>query len=156
MKLLIRLHKTPDIYFFKYFVTLILFIYHMFISNMFISNKELLNKLARVESKIDSSKKQDVSSLNYANYIIEQVKNIFSTNYNDIYTKLDIMNEKINNMDSNINQIYFDNEVIKHQLLLEGILRDSIDEIDNLSITIKQTILKIDKLIEMGTSNSKN
>ena len=35
---------------------------------MFISNKELLNKLVKVESKIDSSKKQDASSLNYANY----------------------------------------------------------------------------------------
>ena len=120
---------------------------------MFISNKELLNKLVKVETKIDSGK--DKCSLNYANYIIEQVKNIFSTNYNDIYKKLDIIDEKINNMDSNINQIYFDNEVIKHQLLLEGILRDSIDEIDNLSITIKQTILKIDKLTER-ISNGKN
>lgn len=125
----------------------------MFISNMFISNKELLNKLVKVETKIDSSK--DKCSLNYANYIIEQVKNIFATNYNDIYTKLDIIDEKINNMDSNINQIYFENEVIKHQLLLEGILRDSINEIDNLSITIKQTIFKIDKLTER-ISNSKN
>ena len=57
-------------------------------------------------------------------------------------------------MDSNINHIYFENQIIKHQLLLEDCIRESVNEIDDLSLLIKNTVSKINKLTEILQSSA--
>ena len=140
---------------------------------LFVSNRELLNKLDQVEAKIDAN------NLNYANYIIEQVKNILYKYYqpmanihlvdesiisarsihqdtlpnsNCLVESMYISN-KLDNLDVKLDKVYFENQVIKHQLLLEDHIRESINEIDDLSFTIKQTISKIDTLTELYNKN---
>jgi hypothetical protein len=102
---------------------------------MFVSNTELLKKLLQVETKVDQNKNRE-------DYV-DQNKN------DNIYTRLDMIEHKLNNIDSSVNQIYFENQIIKHQLLLEDRIRESVNEIDDLAITIKQSISKIDQLVEM-------
>jgi hypothetical protein len=102
---------------------------------MFVSNTELLNKLLQVETKVDQNKNRE-------DYL-DQITN------DNIYTRLDTIEHKLNNIDSSVNQIYFENQIIKHQLLLEDRIRESVNEIDDLAIKIKQSISKIDQLVEM-------
>lgn len=93
---------------------------------MFVSNTELLNKLIQLEFIIDQNCKSD------KNYI---------------YTLLQSIEKKLTNVDSNVNHIYFENQIIKHQLLLEDCIRESMNEINVLSSLIKDTISKIDTFI---------
>ena len=72
---------------------------------MFISNKELLGKLIQIEYKIDVNEHN--------------------------YTRLKSIEQKLNNIDSNVNHIYFENQIIKHQLLLEDCIRESVNEIND-------------------------
>jgi hypothetical protein len=51
-----------------------------------------------------------------------------------------IINVKIENISQKLDSLYFDNEKIKHQLYLENELKKTIQDIDNLSITIHNTI----------------
>jgi coenzyme F420-reducing hydrogenase delta subunit len=51
-----------------------------------------------------------------------------------------IVNVKIENISQKLDSLYFDNEKIKHQLFLENELKKTIQDIDNLSITIHNTI----------------
>jgi hypothetical protein len=97
---------------------------------MFISNKELLNKLFQLE------------------FIIDNYKNNVQKENTDIYTRLESIEQKLTNIDSNVNHIYFENQIIKHQLLLEDCIRESVNEINDLSLLIKDTVSKINKLIE--------
>ena len=54
---------------------------------------------------------------------------------------------KIENIELKLNSIYFDNQTIKHQLHLENELKKSIENIDNLSIMIHNTIESINYTI---------
>lgn len=51
-----------------------------------------------------------------------------------------IVNSKIDTISQKLDSLYFDNEKIKHQLFLENELKKTIQDIDNLSITIHNTI----------------
>lgn len=118
---------------------------------MFVSNRELLNKLVQVEAKIETN------NLNYANYIIEQIKNILSKYYQQDTLPMtihqDTFSNKLDNLDIKLDKVYFENQVIKHQLLLEDHIRESINEIDDLSFAIKQTISQIDTLTKFYNKN---
>lgn len=106
---------------------------------MFVNNTELLNKLLQLESKIDQSKHKNDN---------------VHTRIESIEQKLTNIDSNINHMDSNINHIYFENQIIKHQLLLEDCIRESVNEIDDLSLLIKDTVSKINKLTEILLKNS--
>jgi hypothetical protein len=95
---------------------------------MFVNNTELLNKLLQLEIKIDQNKHKN----------------------DNVHTLIESIEQKLTNIDSNINHIYFENQIIKHQLLLEDCIRESVNEIDDLSLLIKDTVYKINKLTEIS------
>jgi hypothetical protein len=51
-------------------------------------------------------------------------------------------------MDKKLDSIYFENELIKHQLTLEDEIRKLIDEVSNIHSIIKNTISGLDVLIK--------
>jgi hypothetical protein len=109
---------------------------------MFVNNTTLLNKLLQLESKIDQNKhKNDGSN--------QELIQLMHTRIESIEQKLTNIDSNINHIDSNINHIYFENQIIKHQLLLEDCIRESVNEIDDLSLLIKDTVSKINKLTEI-------
>jgi hypothetical protein len=71
--------------------------------------------------------------------------------------KLDDLNNKIGEnisgkfdvIDVKLNSIYFENEIIKHQLLLEDEIRKSIEEIGNINTCIDETVAKINKILNL-------
>jgi hypothetical protein len=56
-------------------------------------------------------------------------------------------NGKFDVIDVKLNSIYFENEIIKHQFLLEEQIRQSIEEINNINNSINDAIKKLDQLI---------
>ena len=60
---------------------------------------------------------------------------------------IEIVLSKIEDVSQKLNSIYFDNQIIKHQLYLENELKKSIENIDNLSIMIHNTIESINYTI---------
>ena len=113
---------------------------------MFVNNTELLNKLLQLESKIDQNKHKNDNVHTRIESIEQKLTNIDSN--------INHMDSNINHIDSNINHIYFENQIIKHQLLLEDCIRESVNEIDDLSLLIKDTVSKINKLTEILLKNS--
>lgn len=106
---------------------------------MFVNNTKLLNKLLQLESKIDQNKHKNDG----LNQELIQLMHI----------RIESIEQKLTNIDSNINHIYFENQIIKHQLLLEDCIRESVNEIDDLSLLIKNTVSKINKLTEILLKN---
>lgn len=104
---------------------------------MFVSNTELLKKLLQVENKMDDG--------------YDSHRN--NKNNDEILSKLEKIEQRLNNIDANVNHIFFENQVIKHQLLLEDRIIESINEIDNLSIIIKSSVSKIDLLLNNNMKN---
>jgi malate synthase len=66
---------------------------------------------------------------------------------NIIQTVGENTNGKFDVIDVKLNSIYFENEIIKHQFLLEEQIRQSIEEINNINNSINDTIRKLDSLI---------
>jgi chromosome segregation ATPase len=148
---------------------------------MFVNNTELLNKLLQLESKIDQHKhKNDGLNQELIQFMhiriesIEQkltnidsnitnidsnISNIDSnithidSNITHIDSNITHIDSNITHIDSNITNIYFENQIIKHQLLLEDCIRESVNEIDDLSLLIKNTVSKINKLTEILLKN---
>ena len=121
---------------------------------MFVNNTELLNKLLQLESKIDQNKhKNDGLNQEFIQFMHIRIESIEQklTNIDSNITNID---SNINHIDSNINHIYFENQIIKHQLLLEDCIRESVNEIDDLSLLIKNTVSKINKLTEILQSSA--
>ena len=56
-------------------------------------------------------------------------------------------NGKFDVIDIKLNSIYFENEIIKHQFLLEEQIRQSIEEISNINNSINDAIKTLDQLI---------
>ena len=69
-----------------------------------------------------------------------KLNNIIQTGDENMINKFDIIDVKLNS-------IYFENEIIKHQLSLEDEIRQSIEEIENINSFVNATIQKIDTLI---------
>lgn len=120
---------------------------------MFVNNTELLNKLLQLESKIDQSKHKNDNVHTRIESIEQKLTNIDS-NINHMDSNINHIDSNINHIDSNINHIYFENQIIKHQLLLEDCIRESVNEIDDLSLLIKDTVSKINKLTEILQSST--
>ena len=71
----------------------------------------------------------------------------------DLNECLDKLTEESSNRFSVVNMkldsIYFENEVIKHQLKLEDDIRNAIEEVNNLNNIIACAISQIDKFIKV-------
>jgi len=127
---------------------------------MFVNNTELLNKLLQLESKIDQHKhKNDGLNQELIQFMhiriesIEQKLTNIDSNITNIDSNISNIDSNITHIDSNITNIYFENQIIKHQLLLEDCIRESVNEIDDLSLLIKNTVSKINKLTEILLKN---
>jgi hypothetical protein len=70
------------------------------------------------------------------------------TNIGRKYNEYEENNVMLRNIDEKINSIYFENELIKHQFVLEGEIRNAICEVDNLSNIITSAITQIDSLVK--------
>ena len=60
---------------------------------------------------------------------------------------INLLLSKIENIELKLNSIYFDNQTIKHQLHLENELKKTLEDIDNLSKIIHNTIENINYTI---------
>jgi len=97
---------------------------------------EVVNNLQKIFDSLYNYNKKDIIVSN-DNYLKKMdIINKISSFENDI-------NIKIKSLDSKIDNLYFDNEIIKHQLLLEEEIRKCSDEIDNLSVIIQNTISEL-------------
>jgi hypothetical protein len=106
-----------------------------------ITNIDLLNKIVEIENKID------ILDLKQSSLIDD-----YFTKLNDKIDKInenhkDIVYEKINEIYNKIDMLYYENETIKHQLLLEEDIRKYECEINTLANIINKTILDIDKIL---------
>jgi hypothetical protein len=97
---------------------------------------EVVNNLEKIFDSLHNYNKKDliISNKEYSKKM--DVLNKISTVENNINTKISLLDSKIDNL-------YFDNEIIKHQLLLEEEIRKYTDEIDNLSLIIQKTISEL-------------
>lgn len=87
----------------------------------------LIETIGKNQNKLEKCVKEKEDDIN-----IENIKNI---------EKIEkIINVKINTISQKLDSLYFDNEKIKHQLFLENELKKTMQDIDNLSITIHNTI----------------
>ena len=66
----------------------------------------------------------------------------FDSSFNKTQDKLEILCGKLD-------MLYFENEIIKHQLSLQDEIRKYSDEIDNLSSIIEKTIIEIDEMTKI-------
>lgn len=121
-----------------------------------ITNVDLLNRIIEIENKIDildlKLTRETISNLtghfteqklSIEEYFIklnERLDNNKEFCTQNVYEKLDIINNKID-------MLYYENETIKHQLLLEEDIRKYECEINTLSNIINKTILDIDKIL---------
>jgi translation elongation factor EF-G len=91
-------------------------------------------------------------------FIIDKLKDEFSIYKTGIDVKLADLNNLLNkltqetcnrftNVDKKLDSMYFENEVIKHQLKLEDDIRNTIEEVNNLNNIIVCAISQIDKFI---------
>lgn len=91
-------------------------------------------------------------------FIIDKVRDEFSTYKVGIEAKLSDLNmclkrlteessNRFSSVGMKLDSIYYENEVIKHQLKLEDDIRNTIEEVNNLNNIIACTISQIDKFI---------
>lgn len=91
-------------------------------------------------------------------FIIDKVRDEFSNYKTGIEAKLVDLNiclkrlteessNRFSNVDMKLDSIYFENEVIKHQLKIEDDIRNTIEEVNNLNGIILCAISQIDKFM---------
>lgn len=96
--------------------------------------KELAKRLDKIEDTLYNF----INSININQTKIENCIKKENSNVKENVEK--IVNMKIENISQKLDSLYFDNEKIKHQLFLENELKKTMQDIDNLSITIHNTI----------------
>lgn len=118
--------------------------------------KSLTEELRNICTVSDKNLRQDLNSciLGIKSDIVTEIKKYYeiqsgnSRQAYDSYTSHIIeVSSKQNVIDSKIDSFYYDNEIIKHQLLLEEEIRKYYDEITSLKLTIDTTMKDIDELI---------
>lgn len=117
---------------------------------------ELKHRLDKIEKSLD-----EINSTTFLKNEFDKLTNLYNEiKYESISNQKKINDSnkelfisKIESISKKLDTLYFDNETIKHQLFLENELKKSIQDIDNLSIAIHNTIelinytiYKIDKI----------
>jgi hypothetical protein len=97
---------------------------------------EVVNNLEKIFDTLYNYNKKDIVASNDQYLKKMDIINKISNFENNINTKISLLDSKVDNL-------YFDNEIIKHQLLLEEEIRKYTDEIDNLSLIIQKTISEL-------------
>lgn len=97
---------------------------------------EVVNNLEKIFENLYNYNKKDIVASNQEYSKKMDIINRISSFEYDITKKIVLLDSKVDNL-------YFDNEIIKHQLLLEEEIRKCTDEIDNLSLIIQKTISEL-------------
>ena len=97
---------------------------------------EVVNNLQKIFDSLYNYNKKDIPASNQLYLKQMDIINKITNFQNDINIKITLLDSKVDNL-------YFDNEIIKHQLLLEEEIRKCSDEIDNLSLIIQKTISEL-------------
>lgn len=104
------------------------------------------------EDNINNLDKLDAIFSNYKKDLVDTLETIIST-YNtfnkstDIDTVLKSINNSVISLSSKIDSVFYENEVIKHQLLLEDEIRKYEDEISNLKTQVKHILDDINQIL---------
>jgi hypothetical protein len=117
-------------------------------SNNVINSIPVIEQLKNEIIKYKTETEQDVYKIltlfeNINRSIDDKLDNLNSI----IQTLGENTNGKFDVIDVKLNSIYFENEIIKHQFLLEEQIRQSIEEITNINNSINDAIQKLDQLI---------
>jgi hypothetical protein len=117
-------------------------------SNNIINSIPIIEQLKNEIIKYKTDTEQDVCKIltlfeNVNRSIDDKLGNL----NNMIQTVSENTNGKFDVIDVKLNSIYFENEIIKHQFLLEEQIRQSIEEISNINSSINDAIQKLDGLI---------
>lgn len=78
---------------------------------------------------------------------LTSVNDFFKKAKEESNEKFVCLDRKLNSLDTKIGSIYFENEIIKHQLKLEDEIRVAIDEVNNLSLIVTSAISQIDSVL---------
>lgn len=135
---------------------------------------DIMNNLQTIITNLSISNIQGDSNESFCtNYILDQLRNeltsyridtendiakilIMYENANktivekleNVAGKSDIIDTRINCVDTKVDSLYFENEIIKHQLKLEDEIRSAIDEVHSLSLIVTSAISQLDSLLE--------
>lgn len=127
-----------------------------------VGNIDLINRLEKIENKLDILNINFNSRL-YCNCrdkdicIYKELCDYLEIKFRDcilnsntsndaVLQQITDLNQSFNTIDVKLNSIYFENEIIKHQLLLQDEIRQCILEIDTITLTINSILKKIDDL----------
>lgn len=125
-----------------------------------VGNIDLINRLEKIENKLDILN-VNLNSRHYCNCrnnevcIYKELCDYLEIKFRDcilnsskpndaVLQQITDLNQSFNTIDVKLNSIYFENEIIKHQLLLQDDIRQYILEIDTITLTINSIIKKID------------
>jgi hypothetical protein len=134
-----KLDNTPLINLLKHYNTLI----QTELGKLYTFTRVFKDDLISDNTKKDLSLRQDLQE-----FLIGLQSNITTgllNNKNEIITDLTSLVQKVNDIDVNVKSFYYDNEIIKHQLLLQEELQTYNIEIDNirtLALNAKTSIEK--------------
>lgn len=62
---------------------------------------------------------------------------------------LNNIKQSLDSLNSKLDGIIFENEIIKHQLCLENDIRETIQQVNNINFTVNDTVQKIDEYISL-------
>jgi hypothetical protein len=116
---------------------------------------DIMGNLQTIITNISVSNKGDDNS---TTFMIDKMRDEFYSCKNGIDIKLVNLNNLLNKLmeetsnrfttvDNKLDSIYFENEVIKHQLKIEDDIRNTIEEVNNLNNIIVSAISQIDNLL---------
>jgi hypothetical protein len=115
-----------------------------------VEKSETINtKMNSVDTKMNSVDTK-MNSVDTKMNSVDTKMNSVDTKMNSVDTKMNSVDTKMNSVDTKIDSIYFENEIIKHQLKLEDEIRTAIGEVQSLSLIVTSAISQLDDLLKKG------
>ena len=115
------------------------------ISNLSLSSTEIKNEITSYKKDKEKELYEILNSYSTINKSMES-KLITLSDLFQVFTEDNC--KLIISMDKKLDSIYFENELIKHQLALEDEIRKLIDEVSNIHSIINNTINDLDIIIK--------
>jgi hypothetical protein len=122
--------------------------YHIKHQNGIANIKTDLVNLVENNQKLDVKLRNDLQSFLIAlqNNVLTEVKQQFNINENNISSSMEVLKSSLQSIDTKVDGFYFENELIKHQLILEDEIRRYNDDIDALKLIITNTTSQIETI----------
>lgn len=101
-----------------------------------------------------ANQKSDILKLNlFIENKLHKLTTLLDRSVKETSDKFVQIESRFIDLDGRLNSIYFENELIKHQLILEDDIRKTIDEVNVLSKMISETINQIDNIKQIDNIN---